>query len=122
MSAELVAAITPVSYPQWRVQVEEPADDGDSNAVVYSEAGNCSECGTAGVETYLGRCEEHALLVREKPGDLLEPVDFNWTDRCQADACGGRVQYTNGLGTCDTCGIPHRKISAESYRKLFARP
>jgi hypothetical protein len=122
MSAELVEAVTALSHPQWSVEVEEPADDGDSNAAVYSESGSCSECGTTGVETYLGRCEEHVPLVQSETGDLLQPADFNWTDHCQADACGGRVQYTNGLGTCDTCGIPHRKISAENYRKLFARP
>src|SRR5215469_2434318 len=122
MSAELV----PVQeYGQavfsylWDDHFELPQDQSDFDGGVYSDSGACSECGVTGVETYLGRCEVHAGLVRERAGDLLQPLDFNWTDPCQADCCGGRVQYENGLGACDTCGSAHRRIRPENYSKLF---
>jgi len=120
MSAELVASAPALSYLELAGELPGTLE-GDSYRLIYCVAGACSECGMTGVETYLGCCEECADFASDERSDLLQPATFSESDGCQADGCGGTVQYVEGLGRCDTCGIDHRAISAENYARLFAR-
>ena len=80
MSAELIVQPS-LTYPLLTGQVEGLLGHGDGGRAVYREAGTGLECGATEVETYLGRCEDHAHLVHEKRGDFLESADFDGPSR-----------------------------------------